>query len=555
MGTSWPLLLDVVLLLGGAVILGIACARIGQNPIVGYLLAGMLFGPDVLNLVESQDALHGLAELGVTLLLFTIGLEFSWRDLRAFGRTRIVSGALQVGLTALIVCVLALAPGLSLAAALAVGAIVALSSTACVLSVLEGRGEVESVHGRQVLTILLIQDLAVVPLVVLVRALGGGGSGWSVAQALIVSLLLAILLVFAFRFLGRHVLSRLFVATGSAATRELAILLAFATCLGAAWGAHRLGLSPALGAFVAGMLIADSPFATRVRADVAVLKTLFITLFFVSVGFLAKPSWAMEHAAQVLALTLAIIVGKAAIVVGIGLLQRQPLWPSIAAGICLGQVGEFSFVLLGSAAASGLLSAELVQLLTAASVLTLLVTPYLVALAPRAATALIHLVGERHSLPRSASVGGHSHRPEDHVLVVGLGPSGLAIVHALAGDGLRIVGVEMSAQASRRAGREGVHAIVGDAANESILRHAGIEKARVLVVTVPDLRGATTIIANARAIAPHVPVVVRARYHVHAIHLIMAGAAVVVDEEQEVGVVIGSRVREILSGEGVLDLT
>lgn len=553
MGTLWPLLLDVVVLLGGAVILGIACERIGQNPIVGYLLAGMLFGPDALDLIASKDALGNLAEIGVTLLLFTIGLEFSWGELRLLGRKRIQAGWLQVVATMLVVALLARGFGSPMSGAIAVGAIIALSSTACVLAVLEARAEVDSIHGRQVLACLLIQDLAVVPLVVLVHALGSGGSAGSVVQALLLSLALTLGLVLAFRFLGRHVLGRLFVATGSAATRELAILLAFATCLGAAWGAHRLGLSPALGAFVAGMLIADSRFATRVRADVSALKTIFITLFFVSVGFLAQPAWAMEHPVAVLLLSLAILAGKALIVVAIGLAQRQPLWPSIAAGLCLGQVGEFSFVLVGSAGATGLLSSDAVHLLTAASVLTLLVTPAVVAIAPRAATWVIRMSGSAHSLPRLASGGGSRH-PEGHVLVVGLGPSGLAIVHALAAENVRLVGVEMSAQAARRAEREGVEAIVGDAANESILRHAGIEKARLLVVTVPDLRGASTIIANARAIAPHVPVIARARYHVQAIHLVMAGAAVVVDEEQEVGTMIGARARGILAGEAAAEL-
>lgn len=547
MDHAWSVLLDIVLLLAGATILGLLCERLGQNVIIGYILAGMVLGPDVLNQVTNQAAIDGLAELGVALLLFTIGLEFSWREVSGLGRIRLMAGGLQVAVTMLLAAIVGAALGLPMRSALAVGAIVALSSTACVLSVLEARAEVDSFHARHAIVILLLQDLALIPMVVLVRALGGGASAWGVVKALGISLVASVALVVVFRVLANRVLALLFRATAAASSRELAILLTLSTCLGASWAAHSLGLSPALGAFVAGMLLAETPFATRVRADIASLKTIFVALFFGSIGLLARPAWAGDHLGSLALLVVAIVVGKALVVALIGIVQKEPAWPAIASGLCIAQVGEFSFVLIGLATSGGLLAPDAQRLLTAGAVVTMLVTPYLVASAPVVASRVVRLLRLAGAL-RAAPADSAGSPAEGHVIVVGLGPAGLDIVHALVEAGISVVVVELNVRAVRQAEREGIRAVVGDAADEGVLRHLGIDRARAIVVTVPDLRSSATIIAHARALAPHVPVVARARYHIHAIHFLAAGAHVVVDEEREVGKRIGAEVRAILAG-------
>ncbi|MFH1417633.1 MAG: cation:proton antiporter, partial [Planctomycetota bacterium] len=272
----WTALLDVLILLFAALALGALCERLGQSAILGYLLAGTLLGPNALDAMPNHRAVSAIAELGVALLLFTIGLEFSWRRLRNLGPIALAGGTLQVVLTGAVAAGICSVLGLGGPASVAVGAMIALSSTACVLRVLAGRAEIDSVHGRNALGILLLQDISLIPLVLIITALGGEGSmaqmGWEMGRAIGGAAVLIAVFYVLFNYFVPLVLS----TEATARSRELTILLAIVTVVGAAWAAHRVGLSPALGAFVAGMLLAGSPFAIQIRADVASLRTLFV---------------------------------------------------------------------------------------------------------------------------------------------------------------------------------------------------------------------------------------------------------------------------------------
>jgi CPA2 family monovalent cation:H+ antiporter-2 len=262
----WAILFDLLILLGAALLLGALCERLRQNAIVGYLLAGMLLGPNAFKVISGGVEVRALAELGVALLLFTIGLEFSWRRLRRMGAVVLGGGALQVIVTAAAVTGGAMLFGASPRTAVAIGSIVALSSTACVVRVLVARAELDSISGRHALGILLVQDLAVVPLVILVTVLGRGDTSWQMAAALLRTVGLALLLVAAFFVLFNYVVPRLFGTLTMQRNRELPVLLAVVVGLGSAWAAHRIGSSPAVGAFVAGLLLAETPFARQIRA-------------------------------------------------------------------------------------------------------------------------------------------------------------------------------------------------------------------------------------------------------------------------------------------------
>ncbi|MCP4678957.1 MAG: sodium:proton exchanger, partial [Deltaproteobacteria bacterium] len=362
----WTALLDVFFLLLGAMLLGALFERIKQNAVLGYLLAGALLGPHTFNLVPNHEAILSIAELGVALLLFSIGLEFSWRRLRSIGAIGLGGGSLQILVTAALATWAGRALGLELSRALAVGVMIALSSTAVVMRLLADRTEIDSIHGRNALGILLLQDIAVVPLVFLVTALAGEGSssefGWAMARALGTSLLLAGALF----VLLKYVIPRLFRGKAMSTNRDLPVLLAMVTAVGCALGAHALGLSPVLGAFVGGMMLAESPFATQVRADLTPLKTLFVTLFFASIGMLINPGWVIENWSSVGALVAAIIFGKMIIVSTVALVFRSPIGHAVATGLCLAQLGEFSFVLLNISRSAGLISADLFDLMIAA---------------------------------------------------------------------------------------------------------------------------------------------------------------------------------------------
>jgi CPA2 family monovalent cation:H+ antiporter-2 len=544
---TWAPLADLTLLLGAAALLGILASRLGQSAIIGYLAAGMLLGPNALHLVQSRELVSVLAELGVALLLFTIGLELNAAELRTVGRTGLSAGALQVGLTGAAGTAVALALGLPGRGAVAVGAIVALSSTAVVLGALRQRAEVDSVHGRLAIGILLFQDVAIVPLVVLVTALGQGGGALDAARAIGIAAVAGLLLCLVL-WLGSRGLPRLF--TAALGDPDLPILVTVTLCIGTVWAAHAVGLSPSLGAFIAGVLLAGTPLATRVRADVSALRALCVTVFFASVGMLAELGWAAQNWGSVALATLGIVVGKPVVAWIVGVALGHAHRPSLAGGACVGQVGELSFVLAGTAHSLGLLGSDSFRLVVSATVASLFVTPYLVAGAPRLADGVVGLLARLRLVRAPLHAPFRAREPlSGHVIVVGLGPAGRGVVAALRGTGVRVVFVDMNPAALQRARHEGIDGQVGDATSDEVLVHLGVESARALIVTVPDFRASLQVIQAARARAPSVPIVVRGRYHVQLLPLVAAGADIVVDEEAEMGERLGREVRALVAGE------
>lgn len=544
---SWPVLLDVLLLLSTATALGIICASLKQSPIIGYLAAGTLLGPNVLGVVGSGDEVEILAELGIALLLFTIGLEFSWRRVAGLGRAAIGGGVLQVVTTMALVAGVGLLAGVPMRSAWALGAIITLSSTACVLRLLVSRAEIESNHGRHALGVLLMQDAAVVPLVLLVALLGGEGglidAGWSLARVLGG----AAVLVGGLYVLLRYAMPWLLRLEALRQSRDLPILVAVVVGLGAAWASHEFGLSPALGAFVAGMLLAASPFAVQVRADIASLQTLLVTLFFGSIGMLGDPAWLVQNLGLVLGVVAAIVVGKAVIVWvilrGLGLAHESALMT----GLCLAQVGEFSFILAMSAHGS-LIDDDTLRLLVSATIISLFLTPYLVSiapwLAPRTIASLrrIRLVSaptEPAGMPVTASVG--------RILVVGFGPAGQAVGRMFSGRDREVVVLDLNFQAIKAAQSMGLVGHLGDATHEDVLQHAGVRWADTVVVTIPDPVMASRIVRLVRSIAPDAYIIARARYHRYAEEIRVSGAHELVNEEAITGARLAAHLRRRLA--------
>jgi CPA2 family monovalent cation:H+ antiporter-2 len=501
-----------------------------------------------LNWIGSKDEVTILAELGVALLLFTVGLEFSFSHLRLLGWAALGGGAVQVVATVGIAALICLAVGVAPGQAVALGAMIALSSTACVLRVLADRAESESIHGRSALGILLVQDIAVIPLVILITTLGGGGTAQTAGIEIVRAAVGIALLALGFLAICNYLLPRLLDADALAKNRELAIILAVVTCLGASWAAHAIKLSPAIGAFVAGMLLAESPFATQIRADLSALRTLFVALFFTSMGMLADPRWVWNHWPLVIATVGAIVLGKSVIIWivarGFGQTHRN----AIATGICLAQIGEFSTVLAGIAVSPRFKVIEpgQFQLVISTVLITLLLTSYLVALAPRFG----HRV-EQMLLPRirrrDAHVDTSSREPNvGHCVVVGFGPAGRQVVEALRQSTIDVVVVDQNRRMIEEARSQGVPAHVGDASRPEVLHKLDVVTARYVVVTIPDHRASQDIVRQVRAVAPQATVVARARYHRYAGEFASAGAHSVIDEEWEIGRLLGLQIRRYL---------
>ena len=527
---SWTVLGDILLLLIGGFLLGALAERMRQSAILGYLVAGMLLGPNALRWVETREQVSLLAELGVALLLFSIGLEFSWSRLRRTGAAGLGGGTLQVVVTVLAGAGVLALFGMENKTAIAMGAILALSSTAYVLRVLANRAEIDSLHGRTAVGVLLAQDVALVPLVMLISVMGGGGSGGEILLELAKLLGFALLLVLAIWVLFTHLVPRLLGAEVLRRNRELPLLLAVASAIGSALGAHSLGLSPALGAFLTGMMLAETPFATQVRADISALRTVLLVLFFGSIGMLGDASWIAAHLPVVLLAVAGAVIGKGLFVTAALRTVRVP-WPTaLAAGIALAQIGEFSFV-LAELSREGLLGDDLFQLVVSVTIVTLALTPYLVAGAPRLASWLTRRLGE--TAPSGEATGDES--SGGHVLVIGFGPTGQAVAAALADCMNEVEVIDLNPSLLAEARQRGHRTHLGDATHPEVLEHAAVARALAIAVTLPDPRSARRVIEQARALAPGARVFARARYHVHGASLHEAGAHAVVDEEEQVG--------------------
>ncbi len=529
MTDMWTILARLVLLLAVAFLLGALAKRLRQSPIIGYLVAGTILGPTLFD----REALTHWGELGVSLLLFSIGLEFSFGRLKRLGNVVLVGGVLQVIVT---LALFALIFNFSYSAGTSVawGEMVAVSSTAIVLRVLMDRAELDSVSGRAALGILLIQDIAVVPLVLSLTVMSQGGSAGEVALHLGQTLAAAGGLVAVFYGLFYHLIPRLLMRRGLFADRELVVLLAIILAFGSAWAAHALGLSPALGAFLAGMLLAESPFSSQVRSDVGSLRTLFVTLFFTSVGMLADPAWFVAHWAEVLLWLVAVFVGKTLIIFGIGMILRMSPFYALATGITLAQIGEFSLVLATEANRGGLIDTHVFSLAVSVTILSMFLAPYMVAYARPLARWLIA------PFPSSARGRGASDEPQDPgrkggVIIIGFGPSGRQVAAALLEHRVKPAVIELNPASVRAARAMGLQVHLGDASGAEILAHAGAVGSCVVVVTVPDPRTAKRILQSIHALAPAAQVIVRSRYNISTMDFWELGATFVVDEENVVG--------------------
>jgi CPA2 family monovalent cation:H+ antiporter-2 len=541
----WTLILNVVLLLTIALLLGLLLERFKQSAILGYLAAGVVMGPGALNLISGRDAIAAMAELGVALLLFTIGLEFSYSRFKKMGAIAIGGGTLQIVLTGLVVAGIALAFGFSLTVALALGVIVAPSSTACVLRILTSRAEIDSVYGRNSLGILLLQDIALVPLVLIVSLLGGEGTLgeilWEVGRALALAVLVVVLLY----VIINHVLSRVLNLAFGTRNRELPVLLAATTCLGSAWVAHAFGLSPAIGAFGAGLLLAESPFATQIRSDIGGLRALFMALFFVSIGMLANVRVPIDEWALRLLIVGLMIFGKALIIWPIGRLFRHSHRNALATGICLAQVGEFSFVLGEVGVSMGIIDAEIFRFLITSAVITLFLSPLLIDAAPRIGTwTEKKLMGLGIARAIDKPLTEAESNMEGHAIVVGIGPSGKGALEALNQKCIPVIAVDLNPRAISLARCEGIQAEVGDASHAEVLEHVNVSQACAVIVTVPEHNAALQIVRQIKALAPKTPIIARARYNAYAKELELAGAHAVIDEEKQVGRSLGIEIMQ-----------
>lgn len=538
----WIILKDVVFLLAGCLLVGGVFSRFGQSPLVGYILVGMILGgPGSFNVFSSESEIEAISELGVALLLFSLGLEFSVKRLRDLGLKPLVGGVVQVVLTTVIGALVANQLGLGFREATAFGAMVALSSTAVVLRLLMERSELEMPHGRNSLAVLLTQDMAVVPLALLMTVLGGEGSSQEIlldvsklagmATALVVCLfLLNKIAVIALGTLTLH------------QHRELTVILAVVAGLGAAWASHAVGISPALGAFVAGMMLGSSAFATQIRADVAPLRVVLLTLFFGAAGMVADPMWILNNWYLVAVVTALVTFGKLLVIWSIFIALGQTTRVAAATGLCLAQIGEFAFVLGSIGRTSGVVREETYALVVSVAVVSFFLSAFLVPWSPRFGDKIAALLrSEQREWDRDS---GKSLGPE--VVVVGYGPSAQIAVGPLVDRGLRVTILELNHEGIKRARQRGFKAELGDARQSDVLEHVNLSACEMVLITVPHHVSAMTILEHVRKEAPQARVIVRSRYHLHTHTFESAGAFAVAGDEEQVGEALAEQLKQWL---------
>jgi CPA2 family monovalent cation:H+ antiporter-2 len=529
---------DLVIIIAVAIPVVALAQRFRIPSVVGFLATGVLIGPHALALIHDLEAVQHLAEIGIILLLFVIGLQLSLSRVIALGPSIVRAGALQVGGTMAVVAVLVVLLGLSVERAIVAGALVSLSSTAVVLRAYGDRDELDAPHGRIAVGILIFQDLAIVPLVLVVRTLGGAGAS---AVSLLTTIGISFLVVAGLLLAGRYVVPWFLKHLARLDARELFTLAIMLFGLGAALLTARFGLSLALGAFLAGLIISESEYGSQAMSDVLPFRDTFSGIFFISVGMLLDLGALIDDPFPVLFAVAAVILIKLGVTAGATLTLKRPLQVSLITGIGLAQIGEFSFVLAGVALPLGLLSSADNQIFLGTAVITMLATPFMIAAAPAATRRVCQVTGFP-TLPSAADATQAPAGLQDHVIVVGYGVNGRNVARVVDGVGIPYIILEQNGRVVEAAQREGQPIVYGDATQRHTLERVGVGAARVLVLAIASPSDELRSVAIARQLNPGIRIVVRTRFVQSIGELEGVGADEVIAEEFETSLEIFSRV-------------
>ena len=544
--------LELTLLLLGAAVLGVVAFRMmHMPPMLGYLAVGILIGPHALGLAEQNEASQTLAEFGVVFLMFSIGLEFSTAKLMAMRSIVFGLGMAQVGLTIaltmgfgwLIGSLLPASLHLGWQAAFALGGALAMSSTAIVSKMLTERLELESAHGRKIIGILLFQDLAVVPLLILIPSLTEQPDrlletlGWASLKAVAVLVLLL--------FFGQKLMRGWFTIVVKRRSQELFMLNLLLVTLGAAWITERAGLSLALGAFVAGMLISDTEYKHQVEEDIKPFRDVLLGLFFITIGMLLNVRLVLENWWLVLLLLAGPVLLKFALIAGLAKLYGATDGVALRTGLALAQAGEFGFVLLNLAGGSHLLAPDIVQVVLASMVLSMLAAPFIIAKSDQ----IVMKVSSNEWMMQSLAltkIASRTMSTQKHVILAGFGRSGQSLATLLGEEKIAYHALDLDPERVQEAQTAGANVSYGDAARRESLVAAGIYRASAIVITYASTPSALKVLHLVHELAPTLPVIVRAHDDTDLDRLKAAGATEVVPELMEGSLMLASHALVLL---------
>ena len=539
----------ILLLLAVSVLTVTLFRRMHLPPILGYLIVGILVGPFGGGLIASNEDTRFLAEFGVVFLLFTIGLEFSLPQMMAMKGAVFGLGGTQVLLTGIIAALIAWLFGLESSAALITGAVLALSSTAIVTKQLSEQVELNTDHGRLGISILLFQDLAVIPMLVIIPLLSAGGSDgllmplvWALVKATAV---FAVIMAF-----GHWILRPLFHEIARARSAELFTMTVLLVSLAAAWLTHEAGLSLALGAFLAGMMLGETEYRHQIEADIRPFQDVLLGLFFITVGMRVDLSSLLPILHWVTLAAIVLIAFKAGIIFLIGYLSKRPIEASFRSGLLLAQGGEFGFVLLDLSLESSLLPSGTSQILFAAIIISMVISPFLIRYNGRLAQLFCSLRSSTVNQRPLDELVHEAEHLEQHVIICGYGRIGQNLGRLLQNEGFPYVALDLDPTVVQEAHEAGEPVHFGDASRQEIIQAAGIDRAAVVVITFEEHTTALKILHHLKSNYPDIQVLVRTRDDTHMETLELAGATEVMPEAVEASLMMGGQLLLLLKVPG-----
>lgn len=506
-----PLLKDIAVIFSLAVIVLLFCNQLRIPSIVGFLLTGILAGPHGFKLIKAVSDVDTLSKIGIMLLLFTIGLEFSLTRLLNIKRYFLMGGALQVFLTVIFGFLIAKFASRPNEEAIFLGFLLSMSSTAIVLKSLEASDETDSPHGRLSLGILIFQDVIAVPMILLTPILGNSNQTFD--SSLLIRLFFGLLMIAFVFFAAIKMIPTVLYHIAKVRSRELFSLSVLTICFAVAWLASSVGLSLAIGAFLAGLIISESDYRHEAIGNILPLQDVFASLFFVSIGMLLDLKFVWEQPWTIVFLTIGVIAMKASIIAVTAFLMGLPLRVMLLAGLALSQIGEFSFVLVHSGMEYGLANEYLYQLFLAVALLTMAITPSLISYSNDIINLLLRLPFPEHwksGLKKHAESSHHKY--ENHIIIIGFGIAGRSLAHAAKEHHINYVVLEMNPDTVRKEKSQGIPIYFGDATHESVLHNVHVHNAKAIAIMINDSHAAKRTVVLARKLNPSAYIIVRCRY-------------------------------------------
>lgn len=543
-----PLLKEIVIILGLSIVIILAFQRFKMPSILGFLITGVIAGPYGFSLIKASHEVELLSEIGMIFLLFVIGIEFSLKGLARIRNTVIIGGTLQVGGTILFTMVIGLLSGLELANAVFLGFLISLSSTAIVLKILQEKGQIATSHGRIAMGILIFQDIIVVPMILFTPILAGNGGNTLVTVLLLFAKV--VLVVGALVLLSRYVVPKVLHRVVRTKSRELFILTIIVLIFATAWLTSSVGLSLALGAFFAGLIISESEYSHQATVNILPFREIFISFFFVSVGMLLNITYFLEHYWQLILLTFGVVLLKMIVIALTVLIKKYSLKTVFMSAFTLFQVGEFAFLLSIIGVKNALLDESLYQTFLSVSILSMGITPFMMGYSDKLSDWAIKAMLPETVRKRLDRLQKLRHKADpftvenmhDHLVIIGFGVNGQNVAKAARQAKIPFIIIEFDASIYQAAKKEGLPIVFGDASDPILLSHVHVHEARVAVIAISDADATKAIIRKIREVSETTHIIVRTRYVNEIAPTLGLGADEVIPEEFETSIEIFTRV-------------